>query len=66
MTTATMEAPGLPDMNVSVRQLFGIDADFEVPAYSEATEIEGMSLAQVVDDIWTTLEPICARAGTAK
>ncbi|MGR3270577.1 hypothetical protein DU478_20790 [Thalassococcus profundi] len=27
-------------------------------AYSEATEIEGMSLAQVVDDIWTTLEPI--------
>ena len=38
MTTATMEAPGLPDMNVSVRQLFGIDADFEVPAYSEATE----------------------------
>lgn len=35
-------------------------------AYSEATEIEGMSFAQVVDDIWTTLEPICARAGTAK
>ena len=35
-------------------------------AYSEATEIEGMSLAQVVDDIWTMLEPICARAGTAK
>jgi len=38
MTTATMDAPGLPDMNVSVRQLFGIDADFEVPAYSEASE----------------------------
>lgn len=30
-------------------------------AYSEATEIEGISLAQVVDDIWTTLEPICTR-----
>ncbi|HEV8035513.1 MAG TPA: hypothetical protein VGP75_11870, partial [Yoonia sp.] len=29
-------------------------------AYSEATEIEGMSLEQVVDDIWTTLEPIVA------
>ncbi len=35
-------------------------------AYSEATEIEGVSLAEVVDDIWTTLEPICARAGVAK
>ena len=35
-------------------------------AYSEATEIEGTSLAEVVDDIWTTLEPICARAGAAK
>lgn len=29
-------------------------------AYSEATEIEGMSLAEVVDDIWAMLEPICA------
>ncbi|MCB1359073.1 MAG: nucleotidyl transferase AbiEii/AbiGii toxin family protein [Maritimibacter sp.] len=35
-------------------------------AYSEATEIEGMSLAQVVDDIWAMLEPVCVRAGTAK
>lgn len=34
-------------------------------AYSEATEIEGLSFGQVVDDIWTTLEPICARIGTA-
>ena len=32
--------------------------------YSEGIEIEGMSLAQIVDDIWTTLEPICARVGT--
>jgi predicted nucleotidyltransferase component of viral defense system len=30
-------------------------------AYSEATEIEGMSLPLVVDDIWTILGPICAR-----
>ena len=29
-------------------------------AYSEATEIEGMSLAEVVDDIWAMLEPVCA------
>ena len=34
-------------------------------AFSEATEIEGMSLAQVVDEIWTMLEPICARARAA-
>jgi cobaltochelatase CobS len=27
---------GLPDMKVSARQLFGIDADIEVPAYSQS------------------------------
>jgi cobaltochelatase CobS len=36
--TVVTEAPGLPDMKVSVRQLFGIDADMEVPAYSRASE----------------------------
>ena len=39
MTTAAMTKPqepaGLPDMKVSVRQVFGIDSDLEVPAYSE-------------------------------
>src|SRR5450432_1492488 len=39
MTTAAMtkvqEPAGLPDMKVSVRQVFGIDGDLEVPAYSE-------------------------------
>jgi cobaltochelatase CobS len=34
MVTAVEERPGLPDMKVSVRQLFGIDTDLEVPAYS--------------------------------
>src|SRR5258708_6532671 len=34
MTTA-QEPAGLPDMKVSVRQVFGIDSDLEVPAYSE-------------------------------
>jgi cobaltochelatase CobS len=29
---------GLPDMKVSVRQVFGIDADLEVPAYSQTEE----------------------------
>ena len=29
---------GLPDMKVSVRQVFGIDSDLEVPAYSEPDE----------------------------
>ena len=39
MTTAAMTKPqepvGLPDMKVSVRQVFGIDSDLEVPAYAE-------------------------------
>lgn len=48
-------------------QAFAMDATKAAQwrAYSEATEIEGMSLAQVVDDIWAMLEPVCARAGTA-
>ena len=29
---------GLPDMTVSVRQVFGIDSDLEVPAYAKADE----------------------------
>ncbi len=39
MATASEEIAqgpgGLPDMKVSVRQVFGIDSDLEVPAYSE-------------------------------
>ena len=38
MTAATLqsqETTRLPDMKVSVRQVFGIDTDLEVPAYSE-------------------------------
>ena len=40
MTAATIEGstPALPDMKISVRQVFGIDSDLEVPAYSEADE----------------------------
>src|SRR6187399_1176555 len=42
MTTAAMskvsEPAGLPDMKVSVRQVFGIDSDLEVPAYSAVDE----------------------------
>jgi cobaltochelatase CobS len=37
-TTANGESAGLPDMKVSVRQLFGIDTNLEVPAYSKAGE----------------------------
>jgi cobaltochelatase CobS len=33
--TANIETAPLPDMKVSVRQVFGIDSDLEVPAYSE-------------------------------
>jgi cobaltochelatase CobS len=36
MTTATAhDSATLPDMKISVRQVFGIDSDLEVPAYSE-------------------------------
>ena len=38
MTAAVQEVAGLPDMKVSVRQVFGIDSDMEVPAYSQADE----------------------------
>jgi cobaltochelatase CobS len=31
-------APGLPDMKVSARQVFGIDSDLEVPAYSTSED----------------------------
>ena len=30
--------PGLPDMKVSVRQVFGLDSELEVPAYSTGNE----------------------------
>jgi cobaltochelatase CobS len=32
MTAAVQEVEGLPDMKVSIRQVFGIDSDLEVPA----------------------------------
>ena len=38
MPAVTEEIPGLPDMKVSIRQLFGIDTEMEVPAYSEPDE----------------------------
>ena len=38
MTTATAQTPGMPDTKVSVRQVFGIDSDMEVPAYSQSSE----------------------------
>jgi hypothetical protein len=38
MISEAAEPQSLPDMKVSVRQVFGIDSDLEVPAYSEADE----------------------------
>ena len=35
---AAAPTAGLPDMKLSVRQVFGIDSDLEVPAYSKAHE----------------------------
>ena len=36
MSAAQQTIPGLPDMKVSVRQLFGIDSDLQAPAYAKA------------------------------
>ena len=30
--------PGLPDIKLNVRQVFGIDSDMEVPGYSKADD----------------------------
>ncbi|WP_350335438.1 cobaltochelatase subunit CobS [Coralliovum pocilloporae] len=38
MSDAIEQATGLPDTTVSVRDIFGIDSDLVVPAYSEASE----------------------------
>ena len=38
MSAMEQEVAGLPDMKVSIRQLFGIESDMEVPAYSEPDE----------------------------
>ena len=38
MAEANLERSPLPDMKISVRQVFGIDSDLEVPAYSEPEE----------------------------
>lgn len=38
MLTIPEKVASLPDITVSVRQLFGIDSDLQVPAYSEETE----------------------------
>ena len=38
MQTATTNTPGLPDTKISVREVFRIDSDLEVPAYSQRTE----------------------------
>ncbi|MBL8574470.1 MAG: cobaltochelatase subunit CobS [Hyphomicrobiaceae bacterium] len=38
MTEIATGAGGMPDIKVSVRKLFGIDSDLEVPAYSATSE----------------------------
>ena len=37
-TAAQQNVSGVPDIKVSARQLFGIDTDMEVPAFSQASE----------------------------
>ncbi len=36
MRTSSSAAANLPDMQLSVRQVFNIDSDLEVPAYSKS------------------------------
>jgi cobaltochelatase CobS len=38
MMTATAKAAGMPDTTISVRKVFGIDSDLDVPAYSTRGE----------------------------
>ncbi|WP_237153280.1 cobaltochelatase subunit CobS [Oryzibacter oryziterrae] len=38
MVQSKNDAASLPDLKISVREVFGIDTDLEVPAYSEANE----------------------------
>ena len=38
MPATTATTPALPDMKVSVRQVFGIDTDLDVPAYSTSED----------------------------
>jgi len=54
MTDSTALAP-LPDMKVSVRQVFGLDVDMDVPAYSTAEEHVPDLDADYVFDRDTTL-----------
>src|SRR5688572_24814888 len=55
MTAANAQVPGLPDMKVSVRQVFGLDVDMEVPAYSQTEEHVPDLDADYVFDHDTTL-----------
>ena len=38
IATANGESSGMPDIKVSVKQLFGFDSNLEVPAYSKSSE----------------------------
>jgi cobaltochelatase CobS len=55
MTAANAQVPGLPDMKVSVRQVFGLDVDMDVPAFSQTDEHVPDLDADYVFDQETTL-----------
>jgi cobaltochelatase CobS len=55
MTAANAHVPGLPDMKVSVRQVFGLDVDMDVPAFSQTDEHVPDLDADYVFDQDTTL-----------
>jgi cobaltochelatase CobS len=55
MTAANQQIAGLPDMKVSVRQVFGLVVDLEVPAFSQTDEHVPDLDADYVFDHDTTL-----------
>lgn len=55
MAETNQERASLPDMKISVRQVFGIDSELEVPAYSEPDEYVPDLDAEYLFDHDTTL-----------
>ena len=56
MSKMDLDISNLPDTTVSVREVFGIDTDIRVPAYSKALEADGEEKAdKLAGDAMATL-----------
>ena len=47
----------LPDMKISVRQVFGIDSDMEVPAFSQADDARAGDRSRIISSTATRRSP---------